>query len=293
MNPSDPANLDAELSVVWFTALVLACVPVALVVLWRAARLYLSGRAFPLPDGGAMPAVRWPAWFGLLLFGGMYAVMYAVVAAYALLEEAGLLPWGPPDVGEMFQPYVFAAQAIPPALGLAVVAVGFGRGAAATVGVRWGRLAAGVGSALVALAAVLPMCVAGFYVNVAVLDVVGLEAAQHPLLTDVVREPSAWTMGLALLQAGVLAAVSEEFMYRGVLLASLLRAVGPARAIGLTSALFALMHATTEPQAVLPLFLLGLAMGYVAYRRRSLVAPIVVHGLFNTLMVVGAVSAGP
>jgi len=46
------------------------------------------------------------------------------------------------------------------------------------------------------------------------------------------------------------------------------------------------VHLRTEPQAVLPLFLLALAMGWVAYWTRSLLALVITHALFNALMVV-------
>ena len=47
-----------------------------------------------------------------------------------------------------------------------------------------------------------------------------------------------------------------------------------------TALIFAIFHANVWPTPV-PLFALGLALGYLAYRTQSLVAPIVLHGLFN------------
>lgn len=56
----------------------------------------------------------------------------------------------------------------------------------------------------------------------------------------------------------------------------------PAPAIFGTALLFGTMHANVWP-APIPLFLLGLGLGWLAYRTQSLVAPIVVHTLFNVL----------
>jgi membrane protease YdiL (CAAX protease family) len=53
-----------------------------------------------------------------------------------------------------------------------------------------------------------------------------------------------------------------------------------APAIYAGSLLFAELHSTIWPTPV-PLFFLGLALGYLACRTRSLVGPIVFHGLFN------------
>jgi membrane protease YdiL (CAAX protease family) len=52
------------------------------------------------------------------------------------------------------------------------------------------------------------------------------------------------------------------------------------RAIVGTSLLFAMMHSRTWPDPV-PLTLLGLGLGWLAWRTQSLVAPFVCHALFN------------
>ena len=55
---------------------------------------------------------------------------------------------------------------------------------------------------------------------------------------------------------------------------------GAARGIFATSLLFAAMHFSAWPQPI-PLFILSLALGLLAYRTRSLIGPITVHFLFN------------
>jgi len=66
-----------------------------------------------------------------------------------------------------------------------------------------------------------------------------------------------------------------------------LRGAGAIAALVVSSAVFAVVHLTAEPQAVAPLFFLGMALGYVAYLTRSLVAPVIAHALFNALMISG------
>jgi membrane protease YdiL (CAAX protease family) len=58
-------------------------------------------------------------------------------------------------------------------------------------------------------------------------------------------------------------------------------------AILLSATIFGLVHFPVEPQAVPALFLLGAALGYLAYRTRSLLGAVVAHSAFNTLMVLG------
>lgn len=55
-----------------------------------------------------------------------------------------------------------------------------------------------------------------------------------------------------------------------------------ARAVFSGALVFALMHADIWPSPV-PLFLLGLVLGWLAHRTRGLLAPVVLHGLFNAV----------
>jgi membrane protease YdiL (CAAX protease family) len=56
-----------------------------------------------------------------------------------------------------------------------------------------------------------------------------------------------------------------------------------------TALLFAILHFPQWPAPV-PLFVLGLGLGYLTYRTRSLVAPIVLHSMFNAVAVLSLVT---
>jgi membrane protease YdiL (CAAX protease family) len=64
------------------------------------------------------------------------------------------------------------------------------------------------------------------------------------------------------------------------------------RAIIGTALLFAMMHYPFWPHPV-PLFFLGVALGWLAHRSRGLVAPIVLHALFNATSTAVILLAGP
>src|SRR5262249_39120688 len=49
-----------------------------------------------------------------------------------------------------------------------------------------------------------------------------------------------------------------------------------------SAALFAAVHSTVWPTPI-PLFVLGLGLGYLAVRTRGVLVPAVVHGLFNVV----------
>jgi membrane protease YdiL (CAAX protease family) len=56
-------------------------------------------------------------------------------------------------------------------------------------------------------------------------------------------------------------------------------------AIWATAMLFAALHSGVWPSPI-PLFVLGLGLGYVAWRTRSILAPILIHGMFNAVSVI-------
>ncbi len=77
------------------------------------------------------------------------------------------------------------------------------------------------------------------------------------------------------------APVAEELLFRGVLLGAIWTATRRAWvAVGLSALLFGLMH-VGQPQTMLPLVTMGVVLGYVRVRYRSLTACVLAHSLFN------------
>ena len=89
-----------------------------------------------------------------------------------------------------------------------------------------------------------------------------------------------WVVLLAL---AITPALCEEAFFRGMILSGL-RRLKPWIAIGLSAFLFGLAHASIY--RLLPTFLLGLALGYVAWRSRSLYCSMIVHAVNNGLIAV-------
>lgn len=139
-------------------------------------------------------------------------------------------------------------------------------GAAVLSGVGWGVLAT-IGAGLVSSALVY------------VLELLGVEAAPQIAQQAIARlEP--WLVVLAVV---VLAPIAEEVFFRGVVFNALLREGGRRWAYLGSSALFAVIH--LEPVAMVPLFLLGLALSWVYQRTQNLLAPIVMHATVNGIAV--------
>lgn len=94
-----------------------------------------------------------------------------------------------------------------------------------------------------------------------------------------------------------LVGVSEEVMFRGIILRGLLARMGPGRAILLSSAAFSAMHSINLAAGLSPVavasqmmftFAFGLAFAGLAFRINSLVPLIVLHALWDMLLFLGA-----
>ena len=112
-------------------------------------------------------------------------------------------------------------------------------------------------------------------------------APDDPIAHDTLRllldaPHDGWYLLMVLLVV-IGAPVMEEVMYRGLLQRSLVFAgLGHWAAIALTSGIFALQHVpSVPPHALTVLFVLAAAFGWAYERTGRLVAPIVMHMLFN------------
>ena len=174
-----------------------------------------------------------------------------------------------------------------------------------------------------------------------VFELLGFAAEEHPLTRLGADRPAADRL-MFVIQAGVVAPLLEEILFRGVLLGwlvagnqrpseqrvwtmlivtlfvapvtrpenpwspvlfaalltggwALLRTrVRKRRTLGgvyASAALFAAIHSSVWPTPI-PLFVLGLGLGWVAVRTNSVLAPAVVHGLFNTVSVLFVLGGG-
>ncbi len=296
---AETGALPQLFSPLWLIVAVVLCLPVCIAVFWRIGRWWITDQPVPPPLQGALPPVPWPVPAGLLLFLGMYSLTIAIGVGYRAAAEAHLLPWEPLPIPDILSPGIFLGQILPPLAAIALVTSRFGRGAAGAAGVRLGNPQAGVQHGVVAFAAMLPVCIGALLataVLLALLHRAGLVPeliAQHPVLERVQHSRDPWELFLLVVQAFLVAPVAEEFVYRGVLMMTLLKEIGIIGALVLSSAIFAVVHLPSEPQAVISLFLLGMALGYIAYRTRSLLAPIIAHALFNGLMVFGTLFGSP
>ncbi|MCY2931197.1 MAG: type II CAAX endopeptidase family protein [Planctomycetota bacterium] len=231
---------------------------------------------------------RIDAWVFLLLLIGWYAI---------LLTGAGLTGWilgldhpatapasapasAPAEKDPRMDP--LAGVIIYPlqlALCLGVAAHVFRGGIRRGLGLSLRRWPNDLVRAFIAWLAVWPVCM-GLH-GLITYWLPDLAGQIHPLLDFAPKASGFWKV-LIFLSAALLAPLAEEVFFRGFIQSALRRfTVSPWLAITITSVLFGLAHVRAQPAAVPSLVILGMVLGYNYERTGRLLAPILIHVLFN------------
>jgi membrane protease YdiL (CAAX protease family) len=119
---------------------------------------------------------------------------------------------------------------------------------------------------------------------VAGLVVAGLQAIgmdpEPQVAGQAIATVDPWLVVLAVV---IMAPLAEEVFFRGVVFNALLREGGRRWAYVGSAALFGIIH--LELVAIVPLFLLGLALAWMYERTNNLLAPIAMHATVNGISV--------
>jgi len=91
------------------------------------------------------------------------------------------------------------------------------------------------------------------------------------------------SLGLWVIPLAVIAAPAfEEFIFRGLIFGGLRRSFGVWPATLASAAVFAILHPAL---AIAPVFVMGVCAALVYERTRSLLAPMIVHAVYNACVV--------
>ena len=110
------------------------------------------------------------------------------------------------------------------------------------------------------------------------------QGGSNPLLQIVLEGKDSPALLLFFLTAAVAAPLFEEFLFRGFLLPSLTRYVPVWVAICLSGLLFGVAHLSLSE--IIPLTTLGIILGIVYARTKNLLAPMLLHSLWNSTTLV-------
>jgi membrane protease YdiL (CAAX protease family) len=113
-----------------------------------------------------------------------------------------------------------------------------------------------------------------------------METAAAALVAQMLHQPTPWSLAVNLVVMAVAAALCEEFLFRGVILNLLRRAIrNPHLAIWIVAAIFSAVH--LQFYGFVPRMLLGAFLGYLLYWTESIWLPVAAHFLNNAVAVVG------
>jgi CAAX protease family protein len=109
------------------------------------------------------------------------------------------------------------------------------------------------------------------------------------LVQLVVEQIGPWLVRCSALELAALAAmagISEEILFRGTIQVALARVVGDGWALLAASTAFGLIHYASRAYAVLAL-VMGLYLGALFLLQGNLLAPIITHGLYDFVALLG------
>lgn len=109
------------------------------------------------------------------------------------------------------------------------------------------------------------------------------ESPIHPALMEFAGSRSTWVHVLLFMQAGCIAPIFEETLFRGILYKALSARIRALPAVLCTSAIFALLHPQL-PIGFLGIFLLGAMFNGLVILRGSLLPAVIAHAVNNTMI---------
>ncbi len=110
-----------------------------------------------------------------------------------------------------------------------------------------------------------------------------MEESATRLLETLMTMNSPWELLLNIIVVGVVPAIGEELLFRGIIQRRLQQLISPIAAIWITAVLFSAIH--LQFAGFFPRLLLGALLGYLFYWSRSLWLPIIAHFFFNAAQV--------
>ena len=152
------------------------------------------------------------------------------------------------------------------------------------LGLKWHRVAAGVGQGIVGFGVVVALLA----IALSVLGQFGIErivplAPKAPL--DVFLETrNPLTFAIYFLLVGIVAPVVEEVIFRGFVYPGLRRIMTVPAAALISALIFASVHIAVPVGNLLVIVLVGVVLAYLYERSGSLIAPMVTHAMYNSFV---------
>ena len=118
---------------------------------------------------------------------------------------------------------------------------------------------------------------------IAALNWLKLDFLLPPDTAQQVMDKAGGNLIATLILVGIVGPIAEEIFFRGFVLPGLVKRFGVTQSLLLSSLLFGIFH--FDPGAIVPTFILGLALGWVYLKTGALWPAIFAHGLHNSLAI--------
>lgn len=130
-------------------------------------------------------------------------------------------------------------------------------------------------------AAAILIGLSAWYLNMHLVELFSLPEGDTVQFAQLLEEPA---LPVALIAIGLLPAICEEIVFRGVLLRGLATRFRPYAAVVIAAVLFSLYH--LKPFQMPSTFTLGLVFGALTLRSRSVIPAMIAHFLNNAIALV-------
>ena len=207
----------------------------------------------------------------------------ALTIAAASLMPVGRAVWmartldAPPDLHVWMTSSMLLLDAF-----VILVTLAFAAGKRSAFGLAIRRPLLAIQDALREYLAVFPWLFALLFGVVQVVRWMGWTPPPEPIHELVFGESRPHVLAMTVLLACVVGPVAEELFFRGVLYGALRHRLSRGWAVLASGAAFALLH--TNPVGFLPIMALGSLLAYLYERTGTLLAPLTIHILHNTLL---------
>jgi membrane protease YdiL (CAAX protease family) len=227
-----------------------------------------------------------PNRLSLVVVAGIYAV-FLLATTLLLQATAAMVGKGGGEVPMPWSlPAIIVGQLAWGGASLALAAGAFRHGLGRGLGLSGRHWVYDSIRAVVGCLAVLPLCYGTLQVTRWLIHVgrLPIPVRLHPILEFLPSCPPGWKVVIVLTTV-VLTPVVEEVFFRGLVQSLCKRYLpNPWAAVALASAVFAAAHGE-QYQDMPALWVLGLGLGYNYERTGRLLAPILLHALFNAIMI--------
>jgi len=137
-------------------------------------------------------------------------------------------------------------------------------------------------SGITAYMFILPILVVVLILSMLLLDAIGYKLPPQPVFDIFFEEKRSNVVLFLTIFVSILGPIIEEIFFRGFLYSAIKKRFGIIVGVLLSSALFSMLH--TNIASFLPIMILGVLMAFLYETTSSLIAPITVHILHNSII---------